>query len=320
MLVCMAALSGRIESQVRLADIVYANDQSGSMSLNYVWISPDGADTVYLSSTDGCPGYYNSSDLSGFGTLTVPSQSGTRMVPRINPAKNPDRCGNGSLSGDPFSQRALAFREAIDYQAIRAPESQAGYLGFAQYLAGTTPPLPLNSAANINAIKNYVSILNSGATNYLIALDQAKKWLTAPTLSPNPAKAVIFLSDGQPNTPSYNSHLQVLSESYAAAPGTMPPIYGIFLGKPRPDTASLHELAIMTGGRFFLVPSHLPDSLSAVMKRIIDIILDPGPSTRTMSNRGEYTPNPTASPSRSGYACTDLLGRARESKRPGLSK
>lgn len=270
MLGCVAALFGIAQSQARLADIVYACDQSGSMELNFVWISPDERDTVYLSSTTGCG--YTSNDLNGFGTVIVLSELGTRQVRRINPAKPPLGCGE--FSGDPFGQRALVMRAAIDFQSSRSPGSRAGYLGFGSGLLGATPPRTLNSAADVDSVKTGIRIQNSGNTNYQIALDQAKRWLTDPDLSPNPAKAVVFLSDGRPTTPDTAGYLEVLSPSYAGAPGPMPPIYGIFIGNPHPDTARLHELSRLTGGRFFLVPPTRPDSLDIVMKQILGIFLN----------------------------------------------
>lgn len=257
-------------TQGGLADIVYAMDQSGSMALNHIWISPDLKDTVMLHGKGGCQGLL-ATDYTNFGTVTVLSNTGTRQVSRINPNKTPTGCRD--FSGDPFSQRALAFKSAIDFQAARAPDSRAGYLGFAGELSSTIAPRQLNTTANVNAVKNNITVGNLGSTNYLVALDQSKKWLLNPTTSPNPTKAVIFLSDGRPTTPDSNSHLNVLSATYAAAPGTMPPVYGIYLGKPNPDTLRLFQLSQMTGAQFFLIPPDRPDSLKAVVERILNIIL-----------------------------------------------
>ena len=68
-------------------------------------------------------------------------------------------------------------------------------------------------------------------------------------------------------------------------PGTMPPIYGIFLGKPRSDTAQLADLAQRTGGKFYLIPPNKPDSLIVVVENILNIILlNYQPSLATVTN------------------------------------
>jgi hypothetical protein len=279
-----------------LADIVYVNDQSGSMKLDYVWISPDGMDTVWLQGIDSnCPNVYNNADRTNHGRITVLNQSGEREVNKLNPAKDPRTRCNNHWSGDPYSQRAIALKGAIDYQAQRAPESRAGYLGFSTGLEGAASPRQLNSQGNIDAVKQHIDIRNEGYTNYATALDQAKKWLTNPTLSPNPTKAVIFVSDGKPY-PNETAHLAVLSPTYGPAPGSMPPVYGIFLGVPRADTLRLAELSVQTGGRFFLIPPDRPDSLKAVVERILNIILRQyQPNAATVTNTSTILAPATAS-------------------------
>ena len=73
------------------ADIVYVMDQSGSMGISYVWISP--GPQGY-----GLPGIgrrlrpTSTPMLTGFGTITLPNDAGVRQVPRLNPAKPPTGC------------------------------------------------------------------------------------------------------------------------------------------------------------------------------------------------------------------------------------
>nr|MDQ3001575.1 hypothetical protein [Fibrobacterota bacterium] len=68
------------------ADIVYVMDQSGSMGLKFIWISPNLKDTVFLESTANCKSL-NDGDATGFGTITVPYDAGVRNIPRLNPNK-----------------------------------------------------------------------------------------------------------------------------------------------------------------------------------------------------------------------------------------
>ncbi|MDB5049835.1 MAG: VWFA-related protein [Fibrobacteres bacterium] len=277
------------------ADIVYVMDQSGSMGINYVWISQDLKDTVYLESTADC-GFTNA-DVNGFGSITIPNDAGTRQVTRVNPAKLPTTCS--SFSGDPFNQRGIAFKQAIDFQAARAPNSTAGFLGFAGTVRNPTiAPLKLNTPVNINRVKaGMVPSLNDG-TNYKASLDTAKKWLLTPAISPNPTNAVIFLSDGRPTYPTNNpdAYLDVIAPTYPQMPGVMPPVYGIFMGKPSADTVKLSDLSKRTGGIFFLIPPSRPDSLKAVVERILNVIL------RQYNPSGAVVTNNSVAPTQIGRA------------------
>ena len=285
------ALCEASETLGGLADIVYVMDQSGSMALEYVWVSPNGQDTIYVNSLYSCGNSYTQADRTNYGTMTVLNQGGTRQVNKLNPAKDPrDRCTD-LWSGDPFSQRAIAFRGAIDYQAQRAPASRAGYIGFAGELMGTTSPRQLNTPANITAVQQEIVIRNQNNTNYTIPLTQAKTWLNNAAMSPNSNKAIIFLSDGKPTQPSNNP------QAYLSLLGAdMPPVYGIFLGVPRQDTLLLAELSAQTGGRFFLIPPNRPDSLRTVVERILNIIL-----RQYQPNKSEVV-NSTILPNQRGYA------------------
>lgn len=259
------------ETEGGLADIVYIMDQSGSMKLQHIWINPDGTDTVMLHGKGGCTGLTNA-DYTNYGTVTVLRGTGTAQVPRINPSKKPTGCVD--FSGDPFEQRAIAFKEAIDFQAARAPNSTAGFMGFAQGVRSPTRPVRLNTPGNIASVKDRINVEHANYTNYKAPLDSAKKWLLNPAITPNPAKAIIFLSDGRPTYPDNpDSYQEVLSATYPLTPGVMPPVYGIYLGRPNVDTLRLYQMSIATGGQFFLIPPDRPDSLKAVVARIQTMIL-----------------------------------------------
>jgi hypothetical protein len=269
------------------ADIVYVLDQSGSMNIAYAWISQDRKDTLYLQGTDGCG--LQQGDATGFGTLTIPNATTVRTIPLINPARPMTGCTNSS--GDPFTQRGIAFKEAIDFQAQRAPNSTAGYLGFAGGVLNRVRPLKLNTQANINAVEAGIQIQYANATNYTAPLDSAKRWLKNPAITPNPNKAVIFLSDGRP-TQDQARIGTVLDSAYAGQPGKMPPVYGILLGKPTADTAILDSISRVTGGKFFLIPPSRPDSLKSVVAQILNVILrNYHPVMATVTNNSTTPPS-----------------------------
>lgn len=287
------------EQEGGLADIVYVMDQSGSMGINYIWISPDGLDTLLIENLDGCKNI-TAADTRGFGTVTLPNGAGTRQVTRVNPAKSPAGCY--APSGDPYTQRAIAFKEAIDFQAARAPNSTAGFVGFAANVVNSARPLKLNSQANINKVQKDIAPQLVGGTNYKAPLDTAKKWLLSPAISANPTKAVIFLSDGKPTGNDSNSYINVLDPAYAPLPGVMPPIYGIFLGKPVPDTLKLSDLSKRTGGQFFIIPPNRPDSLKAVVARILNVIL-----RQYQPNSASLTNSTLAPPQTGSATATDFV-------------
>ena len=263
------ALCESSETEGGAADIVYVMDQSGSMGINYAWISPDLKDTVYIESLSGCANL-RSADATGFGTLTIPNDATVRTIPKLNPAKLPTGC---ATSGDPFTQRGISFKSSIDYQAQRAPNSTAGSIAFASSVVGSVRPVRLNTVANINRVKANMAPQLVGGTNYKAPLDTAKKWLLNPTLSANPTKAVIFLSDGRPTGNDSLGFLPVLEATYPVTPGIMPPVYGIFMGQPTADTLRLADISRRTGGQFFLIPPSRPDSLRSVVEHILNVIL-----------------------------------------------
>ena len=77
----------------------------------------------------------------------------------------------------------------------------------------------------------------------------------------------------------------MLAATYPAMPGVMPPVYGIFMGRPTPDTIQLADLSKRTGGQFFLIPPSRPDSLKAVVEHILNVILRQyQPSTAVVTN------------------------------------
>ena len=261
------------------ADIVYVMDQSGSMNVSYAWVSPDKADTVYLQSIQDCG--FTTADATEYGQITIPYEAGTKSIPVLNPNKSIAACVN--TSGDPFSQRALAFRQTLEYQASRSPFSTAGYMGFAGTVVDAVRPLRLDAPGNLAQLKSMLTLRYLNNTVYDAPLDSAKSWLLDTALSVNPFRAVIFLTDGRPTLPARNG-LAVIESTYASRPGRMPPIYGVFLGSAGADTLILDSLSGLTGGRFFRVPPARPDSLKAVLAGIVDSLLGRRPVRAVLSD------------------------------------
>lgn len=73
----------------------------------------------------------------------------------------------------------------------------------------------------MNRIKEAINPSLNNNTNYMVGLDTAKKWLLTPSITSNPTKAIIFLSDGQPTGTNPDGYLEVLKATCAQMPGTI---------------------------------------------------------------------------------------------------
>jgi hypothetical protein len=273
-------------------DLVYVYDNSGSMKPNVAYVNTATNDTTYYESDLNC------SDKSHHAqkvTFTSWNAAGTsfnvsRTIDRLNSNAN---CTE--YAGDPYNTRGRAFYLAVGDQAARSPSSAAGIMSFADNPGNIRQPRVLNSTANIDFIRNGINAGNDGGTSYGKAIDTAKKWLAAPFTS-NPKKAIIFLSDGRPK------------DGFTAAPAGTPPIYGIFLGRPRTDTLILSNMSKATGGKFYLIPPDNADSLKTVIAAILNIVLlEYQPQTATVTN-SSLTPAQTATSSDSADFILQLDG------------
>jgi hypothetical protein len=266
------------------ADIVYVYDNSGSMRANYAYVDLTLNDTTFYYDAGGCSG----SD-SGTVSFYQWNDAGTSQVLR-SITRRTSRSGCTNLSGDPYNSRSRAFYLGIQEQASRAPQSTAGVIGFDGSTRPVVRPLRLNSATNVNNILSGINTAFSGGTSYRPPMDTAKNWLSSSAITPNPKKAIIFLSDGRP-TDGYT----------APASGSQPPIYGIFLGRPRSDTAILSQMSVNTGGKFYLIPPDDPDSLKSVVSAILNIVLlEYSPQSASVTN-SSLTPAQTSTSAASDF-------------------
>jgi Fn3 associated len=240
-----------------LADIAYILDQSGSMYANFLHIHPTTGDTTFLENLGGCS-VMRERDTVGRATVRF-EESGTQRIKVLNPTKSIAGCN--AFAGDPYAQRGVAFRNAIQYQSEISPASTAGYIGFNSGVTDRQTLLAL-TAENVQTLKNRI-VMRSGGTNYGPPLDTAKRWLNNSSLIKTNKQAIIFLSDGKP----YDSYMHLLND------GQVPPIYGIFLGNQNADFSKLKQLADTTGGAFYLIPPGNPDSLKTVVRLILNEIL-----------------------------------------------
>lgn len=272
------------------ADIVFVLDESGSMEAKFAWIntavSPQ--DTLFFYGTGGCSSTATSGTMTYNVFETTHGQAATPTTKTVNLLNSATGCRD--WSGDPYNVRAVAVRQAIDSMARTSLISTAGYLGFAGGVRSPVAPLPVSVPANVTTLKNNIYIEFQGATNYSASLRQAKTWLTNPAIIKTPKQAIVFLSDGAPNPPDSNG-IALTTD------GKMPPIYSIYLaGVATPDTANLKNLSTLTGGQFFRVPPQDPDSVVAIVKTILNLIL------KEYQPQSAIVSNSTLSPSQSATA------------------
>ena len=257
------------------ADIAYVYDNSGSMNASHYSVSS--GDTTFYYGTGGCT---NAGTGQPTANIMVWNNTGTAQV-----AKTVTRVASGAgcsnFAGDPYNARGRAFRLGLANQAQRAPQSTAGIMSFAASISNVRSPVPL-SPANVTLLQNQINAFSGGSTNYTAPLDTSKRWLTT-SITSNPSKAIIFLSDGRPDNTNYISLLDA----------AMPPIYGIFLGRDTVNTGRLVQMSALTGGQFFLIPPNRPDSLNAVVDRILKIVLLEYVPTRAVVRNVNFGPAQT---------------------------
>ncbi len=127
---------------------------------------------------------------------------------------------------------------------------------------------------NLDTVYNWLNfdqhLYNISNTNYHLPLQQAAAWFANPVYSPHPNnRVIIFISDGQPNTPSsspseYQNDLNLLLSQKVR-------IYGVFLGTGQPG-AALTNLSTATGGYTVLVPPNNTDTLKTVVRNFVKSI------------------------------------------------
>lgn len=259
------------------ADIVYVYDNSGSMrgytsnsrdrSYRRAWVSSDGTDTLFYYDDGDC----SETTTSGWVVFMRWTPDGTAMA-RDSVSRLVSRTGCTHFAGDPYNARGQALWAGLKRQSDEAPTSTAGIMAFTETVDYFQRPLSM-SPANLTILQNNILANSRGGTSYRPPIDSAKLWLTSSSITSNPKKAIVFISDGRP------------MDGFTTPPTGTPPIYGIFLGSPKPDTAVLSSMSQATGGKFYLIPPNKPDSLTAVVNAILNIVLlEYEPQSATVTN------------------------------------
>jgi archaellum component FlaG (FlaF/FlaG flagellin family) len=182
-----------------------------------------------------------------------------------------DLSGSMVTTGDPYKKRPGALLAGFTYQKDSASDrSRAGYVGFSSTLiSGHLLPLTLVKAgwtqlANIvDTLRVYCNNGAGGGTNYGVALDRAISYFDDPGFVHDTAKAIIFISDGEPNANIGATALQVQTLVNKKIP-----VFGIFLGSS--IGIGLDSICTRTLGKSYLVPpTTSTDTLANVVKAIV---------------------------------------------------
>ncbi|MEO7425148.1 MAG: vWA domain-containing protein [Fibrobacteria bacterium] len=258
------------------ADIVFILDNSSSMWSHRATIDPDTHDTTFWNANGACQSSASSNILSYMVQDTAfnrPPQSLNKSLPLLPFSQTSCR----EYAGDPYNERGVLIRNAIEYLAQTAPTSTAAVMGFAVAIENPQPPLQLNVVANVMQVKSMVRLDSVPATNYGPPLLLARNWLNDTSYIKTRKRAIVFISDGAPTDGN---------QGFNSVDSTMPPIYSIFLGKrSTPDTVYLKSLSDRSGGSFTRIdPSH-PASMNSMMSTIIQqIATSIGRSSKIVAN------------------------------------
>jgi hypothetical protein len=164
---------------------------------------------------------------------------------------------SGSMfSSDPTNLRGTATGVGLDQMPDGAVAATSTFDGLAYETFG-----PTALSGSRDTLKSQVenALGSGGGTDYEIAFQEASRQLAAMPAAVD-RKAVVFLSDGEPNDPSYTA-----DQTIAAA---HTPIYTIGFGDA--PGGELAGIAARSGGQAFVVRS--PGEAQAVFARIISLL------------------------------------------------
>jgi hypothetical protein len=204
--------------------------------------------------------FYEGGCSNANSNIVGPLTYGTLVGPRnVTQLLNTTNC-NG-YAGDPYHARGSVVTQGIEYLRVVSPNSTAGAVAFSGNISHPQPPLPLNVPGNADIVKASVVMDSLPNTNYAPPLQQANAWLNDANLVKTAKKAIVFVSDGEPN-----------NQNYAQYVSTAIPIYTIALGDSGVNFPRMRELSTNSGGLFFRVSPDNIVAMNEVMRQIIQAI------------------------------------------------
>lgn len=264
-------------------DIVYIMDQSTSMVPRM--ILPGAEDT---SGWFECNQDVKAPAIKYVDTIVFHGNTVAVAAPGTTVADMRAVC---KVAGDPYSVRLSTIQNAIQFQAEKSPQSYASVVSFHGAMDGAQMTMTqLSTPANIQSLQNAVPLKSTSGTNYEEPLTWARIQLyggqsgKSPTASnviapsPDSNKVIILISDGEPNTGTWQNALRASNsvewngKNWTTTSTRIPPVYTIFLGLGTPG-AALTAVAKQTGGEYYQIPPYMPDSLTQVIQEILGKVI-----------------------------------------------
>lgn len=261
-------------------DIVYIVDQTISM-----------VPTVILPGSEDTSGWFDcnrtkaSPAIKYVDTIQFHGQTVGVASPTTKYADLKSVC---SVAGDPYQVRVSTVQNAIRFQAAKAPTSYASIVSFSSTIKASQTMTPLSTPLGVQGLLNSLTVKANSGTNYEDPITWARIQLfggssgaTAIAPSVDPSKAVIMISDGRPNSGTWQNALEptntvkVGGKTWTTAAPSIPPIYTIYLGVDDVSGSELASVASQTGGTYYQIPPNMPDSLTRVIQGILGKVIKP---------------------------------------------
>lgn len=258
------------------ADIIFIYDNSGSMWAHYAKIDSAKNDTSYYHAQSCGGGGGGGGGLTGT-PLTYTTLTGPRTVQLL-----PSTTNCTEYAGDPYFARGKAIEQAIDYLTLNSPNSTAGAIAFERDTNHTQKPLLLSVPGNAGLVKASIKLDSVPSTTYVPPLRLATTWLSDTTLTKTAKKAIVFLSDGQPNDAG------PLGTWLNGNTGI--PIYTIALGDSAANFSQMQTMSTRTGGQFYRVAPENIAGMNQVMQEIVKAITVVNLPTSITVTNGAFTP------------------------------
>ncbi|MEK7393422.1 MAG: vWA domain-containing protein [Fibrobacterota bacterium] len=193
-----------------------------------------------------------------------------------------------SVAGDPYSVRLTTVQNAVRFQAEKSPNSYASIVSFhGEMDAAQMSMTQLSTPAKLNSLLGAVPLMSNSGTNYeepltwaRIQLYGGKSGETVIAPSVDASKAIIMISDGYPNTGTWENALRASNKvewdgkTWTTSSNIIPPIYTIYLGVDTSAGAALSTLAERSNAAYYRIPPNMPDSLTRVIQEILGKVIN----------------------------------------------
>lgn len=266
------ALCGQKSSSNLATDIEYVIDNSNSMTSSVFWVDPATVGTAAPDTSwfiSNCVSTVTGTKVAlrkrhFGGTAGYASLGWDTLIQVSSSSPRPSKTDAKACleANDPYSVRASVVQAAIQYQASLDSTAQAGMIQFNGAVTQDAKLRALSGDGYLRLLDSVGLYSGDGGTNWYVSLLQASKNLAA---SPNSQKAIIMVSDGEPQADVSKYRALVAADGF-------PKVFGIYFG----TAASIPEMDYLTkttGGKYWIVPPDRPDSMESVIRAIVGSVM-----------------------------------------------